>query len=437
MEIWYHNQMRKETYCLTQKEMDTLRIIDASLNGSITVGDAASLLSLSERQVYRLRKGVREKGASFIIHKNKGRKPAHATSDDVKQTIIELKLSEKYKDANFAHFVELLEEYEGITISYSALYRILTQAGIISTMKKRKRKKHHRRKRKEQEGLMLQIDASPHRWFNDIEASLHGAIDDATGKICALRLEKEECLKGYFETMEQIISREGIPLSFYSDRHTIFKSPKKDKPSIEQQLKGETINFTQFGNAMEELGVKIIYARSPQAKGRVERLWGTLQSRLLVEFKIHNITSFEKANEFLSNGFIDKFNKRFAVEPEDPESLFRPLDPNIDLAAVLCVKEERTVSDGSGFTFYGQYYQLIDNDKQAALPKGTKITVLNNHKHALRARYNGKIYDTKPLAEKPKKTAPKAKPTNIKRKPTRPADNHPWKRSQPTPGWVG
>lgn len=416
--------------------MDMLRVIDASINGSITVREAAKALNLSERQVYRLRKGVREKGAAFITHKNKGRKPSHATPDDIKQTVVELKLSKKYKDANFAHFADLLEEHEGIVISYSTLYRILTQAGISSTMKKRKRKMHHRRKRKKQEGLMLQIDASPHIWFNGITASLHGAIDDATGKICALHLEKTECLKGYFEMMEQLINRKGIPLSFYSDRHTIFKSPKKEEPSIEQQLQGKTINHTQFSAAMDELGIKMIYAKSPQAKGRIERLWGTLQSRLIVEFQIHNITTIEEANHFLVNDFIDKFNKKFAVEPTNPESAFRPLDANINLSAILCIKEERLVSDGSGFSFNGRYYQLTNNEKQISLPKGTKVTILKSHKHPLRARYNGKLYDTKHLVEKPKKSAHKAKPFNTQHQSTRPADDHPWKQSRLIPPWI-
>lgn len=416
---------------MTQQEMKKLRVIDLTIAGNITVREAAELLDLSERQVFRLKKGVLEQGAAFIIHKNRGRKPSHAISDATKDKIIELKRSENYQNANFAHFQELLKEHEEIQLSYPSVYRVLSQAGFVSPKKKRKRKNHYRRKRKEQEGLLVQIDASPHTWFGDSVTWLHGSIDDATGKVYALHLEKTECLKGYFEMAEQMIVREGIPFCMYNDCHTIFKSPKRKELSIEQQLKGQQVNLTQFGMAMEELGINVIFAKSAPAKGRVERLWETLQSRLPVEFKIHGITTIEEANQFLKNGFIDKFNKRFAVEPENPVSALRPLDPQVDLSTILCIKEQRIVSDGSGFSYGGNYYQLMKNGKQVSLPHRTKITVLNSHKQDLRVLYNGVIYETKRLAEKPrKKSTQNLKKETASKRPTRPAPDHPWKRPQ-------
>lgn len=412
---------------MTQQEMKKLRVIDQIIAKNITVREAARLLNLSERQVLRLKKGVMEQGAAFIIHKNRGRKPSHAIPDMLSNRIVELKQSDKYKHSNFTHFRELLEEHEGISVSYPTVYRILSEAGIISPKKKRKSRTHHRRKRKAQEGLLVQIDASPHTWFGETITSLHGAIDDATGKVCALHLEENECLLGYFEIAEQMITREGIPVSVYSDRHTIFKSPKAKEVSIEQQLKGKQANLTQFGEAMEELGINVLFATSPQAKGRIERLWETLQSRLPIEFKIHKITTIEEANSFLVQ-YIDKFNQQFAIEPEIAETAFRTLDDSVNLNTILCIKEQRIVSDGGGFSYCGQYYQLMKDGKNASLPSRTKITILDSHKEALKVIHNGVVYKTALLAEKPRKKTVQAfkKPTHNKMT-LRPSDDHPWR----------
>lgn len=287
----------------------------------------------------------------------------------------------------------------------------MTNEGIKSPKKHRKRKTHHRRKRKPQKGMLVQIDASPHEWIIGGESfDLHGAIDDATGEILALFFTPNECMEGYFEIMRQIIANHGIPTSLYCDRHTIFVSPNEDKLSIEDQLNGKIANLTQFGRAMQELGINIIKAYSAQAKGRVERLWGTLQSRLPVEFKIHGITSMEAANAFLAQ-FIKSFNKKFAVEPENPESAFRELDPSIDLDYILCIKRTRTIIEGSAFSYGGQYYQLIKNGKKAtAMPKA-KLTVLDSPKIGVKAIYADVVYDTKILDERPKKAV--TNPPNV------------------------
>src|SRR5690554_2174593 len=357
--------MRKEEFNMTQKEITRLRVINQTIDKVITVKEAAELLDLSERQVLRLKKGVLKEGTSFIIHKNRGRKPKHAICDELKEQIIELKKT-KYQEANFNHFKELLKEHEEIDVGYSTVYRILTQAGIKSPMKHRKRRAHHRRERKPQEGMLVQIDASPHKWIlGGGSFDLHGAIDDATGKILALHFTPNECMEGYFEIMHQIVNNHGIPTSIYCDRHSIFVSPNDGKLSIDEQLEGKTVKLTQFGRAIDELGITMIKAYSPQAKGRIERLWGTLQSRLVVEFKIRNITTMEDANAFLAE-FIDKYNEKFGVEPENSKSAFRDLDPNINLDYILCIKEERMIINDSGFSYGGQYYQLTKNGKKAS-----------------------------------------------------------------------
>lgn len=411
---------------MIQKEIVRLRVINQTIDKILTIREAAELLDLSERQVIRLKKGVVEEGPAFIIHKNRGRKPKHAISDKTKDTIIGFK-GKKYAEANFSHFQELLEEHEKLKVSYPTVYRVLTRAGIKSPKSHRKHKTHHRRKRKPQKGMLIQIDASPHKWIIGGEAfDLHGAIDDATGEILALYFTPNECLEGYFEIMRQVITNHGIPISLYCDRHTIFISPNDGKLSIEDQLKGRMVNATQFGRAMEELGINIIKAYSPQAKGRIERLWETLQSRLPVEFKIRNITSIEAANAFLSE-FVSAYNEKFGVEPESPDEAFISLEADISLDEILCIKEERTIIEGSAFSYKGRYYQLVKNGKVASVIPKAKLIVLTSPRIGIRAMYANVMYDVKVIDERPKKTPAKAW-TKSERKPYRPSNDHPWRQ---------
>lgn len=420
--------MRKELFNMTQKEITKLRVINQTIDKVITVKEAAEILNLSERQIYRLKGGVQKEGPAFIIHKNRGRKPKHAISNKVKEEIINLKLSEIYELTNFNHFQELLKRKEKIQASYSAIHNILTTAGIKSPKKHRKTKVHHRRKRKPQKGMLVQIDASPHEWIlGKKKMNLHGAIDDATGEILALFFTPNECLAGYFEIMNQIINNHGIPMSLYSDRHTIFISPKDGKLSVEEQLQGKTVKPTQFGRAMDELGVNIIKAYSPQAKGRIEKLWNTLQSRLIAELKIENITTIEEANAFLPQ-FIKRFNAKFGVIPENPKSAFRALQQNLNLDYILCIKEERTIIERTAFSYHSKYYQLIKNDGRViTLPKA-KITVITSPQIGVKAIYAGEVYDTKIIEERPKKSTVKATQKQSKKKQYAPAVDHPWRQ---------
>ncbi|MCG9967436.1 ISNCY family transposase [Pelotomaculum terephthalicicum JT] len=400
----------KVLYLMSQEQIKRYTVIEKTLEGSMSIKEAAAVLDLSERQVIRLKKGVRQNGVTALIHKNQGRKPAHAIPDVLKQNIVALKTSGKYKDANFKHFQELLEKHEQIKISYASLYKILTCADIKSPKKRRLYKPYRRRKRKPQEGLLIQMDATPYNWFRGrTKYTLHGAIDDATGKIVGLYMTKNECLQGYFETTRQIILNYGIPISIYSDRHSIFLSSKADKLTIEDQLEGKVCNDTQFGRAMKELGVTIIPARSPQAKGRVERLWETLQSRLPVEFKIAGINTIDQANEFLTD-YIPEFNRMFSVEPQDAESAFRQLHAGLDLDCILCVKQKRKIDNGGVLSFYGKHFRVIQHDNQHAVPPHISVNVLVCSTRGVCVEYKGRIYETTPFI-KPKRVvddAPKA-----------------------------
>lgn len=408
---------------MSQKQLNRHSVIARVIDGLLTNAEAAISLGISERQVIRLKKGIIAEGAAFLIHKNTNRKPQHAMKDDVINKIIALKNSQDYKNANFLHFQELLERKEGINVSYSALYMILSQASIKSPKKRRRFKPHRRRRRKDQAGLLIQMDATPFEWFGgETKFSLHGAIDDATGQIVGLHLTKNECLHGYWEVTRQMLLRHGIPASIYADRHAIFLSQNAGKISIEDQLAGKVVNDTQFGRAASELGVTLIAARSPQAKGRVERLWETMQSRLPVEFAIAGVTTVDQANTFLAS-YIDAFNARFSVEAANAESAFRVLPNTIDMNDVLCVKMKRVLDSGSVFSFYNRHFVLTPDGNAYLPPPKSPITVLVSPHFGIKAQYNNKLFEVLPYI-KPAKAVKSKTPT---KKPWKPADSHYYK----------
>lgn len=411
-------------YLMSQKQLNRFAVISKVIAGHLTNAEAAVSLGISQRQVIRLKKGVIAEGAAFLIHKNTDRKPVHSLEKDLVDKIIELKQSDNYKAANFLHFQELLECREGIKISYSVLHSKLTQASIVSPKKRRRFKPHRRRKRKEQAGLLIQMDATPFEWFGGSEKfSLHGAIDDATGKIVGLYLAKNECLHGYWEITRQMILCHGVPISIYADRHAIFLSQNAGRLSIEDQLAGKVVNDTQFGRAMSELGVTLIPARSAQAKGRVERLWETLQSRLPVEFAIAGISTVDQANAFLET-YIDAFNDRFAVAPANAESAFRTLPDNIDIDTVLCVKMKRVVDSGYVFSFYNRHFVLTTSSHALLPPPKAKVSVLVSPRFGFKAQYNDTVFEVLPYI-KATKTTKARQPA--RETPRTPPDSHYYK----------
>lgn len=419
--------MKTDVIALSQKQLNRLDIINKAIAGFITVSEAASALGISERQVKRLKKDVKLNGPAALVHKNSLRKPACAIPDDTANTIVALKKTKTYQKANFKHFQELLLEHNAIKISYSALYDLLTSNGIKSPKTRRRYKPHRRRKRKKQSGLLLQVDASPFAWFGGrAKYALHGAIDDATGQVTALYMCKNECLFGYFEMLRRIITNFGLPVSLYSDRHSIFRSPKADKISIEDQLAGVVANDTQFGRTLKELGITLIPARSPQAKGRIERLWETLQSRLPVEFALRNIQTVEEANDFLSL-YVFKFNEIFSVEPEDCESAFMPVPEGHNIDYFLCIKEQRTMDAGGVFSYYNKGFKIVESSYSDMIPPNAKITVLASPNFGIKVKYKDFVFDTVRFVKPKKATAqPKAEKPRVSKPP---AASHPWKNS--------
>ncbi|MBO5179132.1 MAG: ISNCY family transposase [Clostridia bacterium] len=380
---------------LKQKDLKRATLIEACINGKCTVKQVAYALGISERRVKQIKKEVKENGVKSIQHGNRGRKPKNTIPDETRKKILELRSSYEYEISNFKHFQELLKEHENIEISYSALYNILKSAGIKSPKKHRKTKLHHRRKRKEAEGMMLQADGTPFDWFETGEKySLHGFVDDATGKITGLYMCKNECLLGYLEVLRQTLENFGIPISLYPDKYSVFFPPKKvsDHLTIEEQLNGRQKGITQFGRIVEELGIEMFPASSPQAKGRIERLWETLQSRLVTEFRINKITNVDEANKFLIE-FIKIYNSKFSVEPSNNSSVFLKLPKRYNLDELLCVKFERTIDNAGVFSINNSKFQILDRN----LPPKTKVQIYLSQKIGMRVKVNSKTYDVAPL----------------------------------------
>ena len=380
---------------LKQEELKRATLIEACIQGKCTIKQVANALGLSERRVKQIKKEVKENGVKSIQHGNRGKKPKNTIPDETRKTILELRRSYEYEISNFAHFQELLKERENIDISYSALYKILRNAGIKSPKKHRKRKLHHRRKRKACESMMLQADGTPFEWFEDGQRySLHGFIDDATGKITGLYMCKNECLLGYLEVLRQTLENYGIPISLYPDKYSVFFPPKKvdDHLTLEEQLNGRQKGITQFGRIAEELGIEMFPASTPQAKGRVERLWETLQGRLLTEFRINRIKTIEEANKFFIE-YIPKYNSRFAIEPANTTSVFLKVPKRYNLDELLCVKFERTIDNAGVFSLNHNKFQVIDVN----LPPKTKVQIYLSEMLGLRVKANNKIYDVLPL----------------------------------------
>ena len=372
----------------TNMELKQLNIIQSVIDKKRTGKEAANVLHISERQVWRKVKSVKEQGEMGIKHKNQFHKPIHTIPDKKKKRIVDLKLSDKYCDTNFTHFRELLEEQENIYISYTPLYKLLTEAGINSKKKHKDRKIHRRRKRKAHEGDMAQADGTPFDWFKDGNMySLHGFIDDATGKVLGLYMCEHECLLGYLEAARQMLTNHGSPKCVYPDKYSVFFPAKAQKLTVEEQLEGKEKPTTQFGRIMEELGIEMFPASTSQAKGRIERLWETLQDRLITEFKINGIKTIEDANDFLPS-YIKKYNKKFAVAPESDENKFVKIPDYIDLDILLSSKFTRVIDNAGCFTIKNKKFQILNNN---ILPS-VKVEIFMSKKIGIIVKHNNTKY---------------------------------------------
>jgi hypothetical protein len=265
----------------------------------------------------------------------------------------------KYAGFNHLHLSEKLIEEEKLGLGLSSARRVLSEAGIASPRKRRPAKHRSRRERYPMEGMLLQIDASPHDWLEGRgpAMSLIGGIDDATGTVPFALFRLKEDSAGYFLLLKGIVLRKGIPLALYHDRHSIFEPSSREPLSLAEQLSGHR-HPTQFGRLLEELGIASISARSPQAKGRIERLWGTFQDRLVSEMRLRGISSLEEANRFLKS-FLPDYNRRFAVPAAEEGSAYRALPEGFDPELFFCFKHQRHVAADHVVSFEHRRLQIL------------------------------------------------------------------------------
>lgn len=419
---------------------------------------AAVELGCSLRHVNRMLAGYEKYGKEFFSHGNKGRKPAITIPDQVKESVI-LLYRNKYYDANIRHFTELLREKESIEISEGSVRNILRSENILSpkawkrtrkqTALKLKEQKDKTESKKEKEklqstildiadshpsrprckyaGEMLQMDASSHVWFGNCKSSLHIAIDDATGIIVGAYFDQQETLNGYYHVFEQVLINYGIPYMFYTDRRTIFEYKKKNSPKMENDT------FTQFAYACKQLGTELKTTSIPQAKGRVERLFGTLQSRLPIELRLAGITNIEQANVFL-NHYIKKYNAQFALLLNHNTSVF---DEQLDKEKIkyyLSVLTPRLIDAGHSIRFNNKRYRLLDDyGMYTDFYKGTRALVVKTLNGELYCSVDETLYALEEILEKEqvsKNFSTEKEYNNAKKvkKKSIPPMNHPWKK---------
>ena len=417
---------------LSKKEQKRVMVINEVERGGVRGREGAAVLGISLRHFRRLLAGYRKEGVVALAHRNRGRKPANALGEEVTERVVDLALT-KYSGVNQQHFTELLDEREGIRLSRSSVRNILLASGIRSPRKRRPPRHRSRRERYPKEGMLLQIDGSPHDWLQGRgpRMSLIGAIDDATGKVPYALFREQEDSQGYFVLLGEIVSRHGIPLAIYHDRHSIFEvSPDEgERQTIQEQLAGKPM-LTQFGRLMVELGITPISARSPQAKGRIERLWGTFQDRLVSELRLAGISSLEEANRFLE-GFLDRYNARFAVPPEEPGSAYRSAQ-DLEVSTFFCFKYERVVGTDNVVRFGGRRLQILPSLDRLSYARCT-VQVHEQIDGTLRVYYQRHYLDTCPApaeatrAREPAYVSTRALPARPSQ-PARPAPDHPWRR---------
>lgn len=336
---------------ISERDIGRHHLLRMVLEGRLTLADAAEKMGVSYRHAKRLRKSFECDGIVGLLHGNRGRVPANKISDDLRSRVLELS-AERYCVFNDTHFTEMLAQREDIAVSRETVRKIRREEGIKPKSKRRARKHHKRRPRKASEGLMMLWDGSPHRWFGpDVEpCCVMAAIDDATSKIVGLFFTEVECSWAYLELLRRVVTSYGIPASVYQDRHSSLRR-NDDFWSIEEELAGRQ-DPTQVGSALEALGIEPIFAMTPQAKGRVERLFKTLHDRLFAMLDLEGITDIAGANEY-APGFIAEFNEKFTMPAADTQSAWRKPRRTLELERVLSFEYKATVGNDNAVRFGG------------------------------------------------------------------------------------
>lgn len=436
---------------LTMNEHNKYEIIKAVHDNKKSKLRASVTLGVSLRTINRLLQVYIKEGKAGFIHGNRNKLAHNAVQDDISNEILTL-YETKYNGYNYTHFSEKLNEDEGYAISESFVRKLLNKNDFISPKAHRKTKRrkvtlelrqknknlsedelntiieleidevHPSRPRKKNFGELIQMDASDHIWFGDGKSHLHAAIDDATGKIVGIHFDKQETLNGYYQVYSQILHKYGIPYEFITDRRTIFEYTKKNMPSLEKDT------FTQFSYACKVLGTHITTTSVPQAKGRIERLFNTLQSRLISELKTANITTITEANAFLVQ-FVEKFNHKFSLQINDNMNVFEEVQNKEIIDTTLAVIVPRKIDGGSCIKYNNQIYYPERDGERKYFDKRTKVLVIKSLSNQLYCSIGSKMYIlTKlPISESISKEFEMPSDIIKRKKKYIPPMNHPWR----------
>jgi len=405
----------KDIIMANQRELKRLHVVQKVIEGSLRQTEAAELLSLSIRQTGRIVKRVREEGPHGVVHRSRGRESNRKHPEELKDQVIEL-YRQSYAGFGPTLAQEKLFERDGIRISDETLRLWLIEAELWK--KKRKGRQHRQwRPRKERYGQMIQVDGSHHDWFEGRgpDCVLMGYIDDATCKVYGRFYEYEGTIPA-MDSFRRYIRKNGLPMSLYMDKHTTYKAT--GKPTVEDELNG-TVPMSEFGRALKELGVQLIHAHSPQAKGRVERLFGTLQDRLVKEMRLRGISSIAEANEFLKE-YLPIYNRRFGKKATEAENLHRQVSKGLNLDRVLCIKTERTLKNDFTIAHERKLYQI----EEAVKTRKLMVEEYTNGSMAIWCKEQKVKF--RQIVVKPAKL-PKPLPELKRRKASTPAKDHPWR----------
>jgi transposase len=435
--------MNEKRVTLTINELKRLKVVQEMEAGRMTASEGAEALDLSVRQVRRLKRAYREKGAAGLAHGNRGKASTRRTAEAIRKQVVTLATRE-YQDYNDQDFTEELEERRGIKLSRSTVRRIRRAAGQGSSRKRRAPKHRSRRERRAMEGMLLQTDGSNHDWLEGRgpDLTLIAYIDDATGEVPGAVFRDEEDAAGYMLALRAISQTHGLPLEVYADRHSIFQSPKQ--PTLEEQLAGKQPR-SQFGRALDDLYIRIIPAYSAPAKGRVERLFQTLQDRLVKALREAGASNVQEANAVLAD-FLPRFNRRFKKKAAQPGSAYRQWPAEVRPDDVFCFKFTRVVAHDNTISFSGHKLQIPPGPGRRSFARA-RVEVRQHLDHSLSVHYQAQTLVTfqaadvgplrvgnfTPAALPPPRPThqPPAPPASgpSSRPPAKPASNHPWRRS--------
>lgn len=403
---------------MSQKERRRLSVMEEVKAGRLSLVKAAEVMRVSYRQAKRIWRRYGKAGDAGLVHRSRGRPSSRRKSARVRERVL-ARYVQRYPDFGPTLAAEKLS-CEGLQVDHETLRRWLLKAGRW-TLRRRRQQHRQWRERKACFGDMVQMDGSHHDWFEGRaeRAVLMVMIDDATSKTYA-QFFAQETTRASFDMVEQWGRRYGMPQSVYVDRDSIYRCERMT--TVEEQLAGKEPQ-TQFGRAMGQLGVKVILANSPQAKGRVERRNAVFQDRLVKELRLAGISDLQQANEFLRRRFLPELNRRFTVKPASDADVHRPLPPQLDM--ILSWERQRVVQRDWTVACEGRWYQ-IKKEHQALSLAGRKVTVRERRSGKIELAFKGQVLRSKALPGRP--VRPKAEPQRVGRiRLTKPATSHPWR----------